>query len=599
MFARLVSGAIAQPEMAKANAALDAPAAERFLLACNRKENDEHWASDDRQWVGRASMSERHRFLLLKPPAGLHFDHFNVLVMGVRGPGLLRRAVETLEAMREAALSYTRADGGWSKSVGLYLHCYPFNSVQALHLHVVDLAAVGPTFTALSHKNLQLDAALEVLREELESPPVLPLRGTSPRQSPLASWPPSPRASPRGVSSAARGSPLASPRRRRPAPNAAALAAATAVAAARNGAGSPGRLESPAQSAALAAAACGRRRRAAARLSRRAAVAASPLHLHGAAAGVAARSRPRRRVTGRLARTGTRWHGRPRRARASGTTDGRRATLRRRRRRRASKRQRGGGRSTGWSAPRRARRRPCKRCGGARRGGRSWSDATRRLRHRCGGEGGRRAAGGWDDDAEAAAWAADEEESARQLRRHTSATRLQSLHRGRSARRLVGALHAAAEVAEAHADVAAEEAEEAAEEAADAEVVAAQAEAEAEEAEAAARAMFCMEAEAEKEAAALSLQSGMRARWARKDVEKRRERAAEAARKPRGGGASARRAADRARRRRPREGGAIRGSSRLSSGPRGSFRREDRVAGRTGGFVTRPWDAASILACCR
>ena len=69
----------------------------------------------------------------------------------------------TLEAMREAALAYTRADGGWSTSVGLYLHCYPLNSVQ-LHLHIVDLAAVGPTHEHLSHKNLPLDAALEVLR---------------------------------------------------------------------------------------------------------------------------------------------------------------------------------------------------------------------------------------------------------------------------------------------------------------------------------------------------------------------------------------------------------------------------------------------------
>ena len=66
VFARLVSGAMAQPEMAAANALLDGPAAARFLLACNRKEADEHWASDAEEWVGKASMAERHRFLLLK-----------------------------------------------------------------------------------------------------------------------------------------------------------------------------------------------------------------------------------------------------------------------------------------------------------------------------------------------------------------------------------------------------------------------------------------------------------------------------------------------------------------------------------------------------
>ena len=152
-----------QPEMAAANALLDGPAAARFLLACNRKENDEHWA-DGREWVGKASMSARHRFLLIKD---LSWRWFNCLTFGMRGGAALAEAVATLEAMREAALAYTRADGGWSTSVGLYLHCYPFNSVQALHLHIVDLGATGPTFDALAHKNLPLDDVLHVLRAEL------------------------------------------------------------------------------------------------------------------------------------------------------------------------------------------------------------------------------------------------------------------------------------------------------------------------------------------------------------------------------------------------------------------------------------------------
>ena len=163
VFARLASGAMTQPEMAAANALLDGPAAARFLLACNRKENDEHWA-DGGEWQGKASMSARHRFLLLKD---LSWRWFNCLTFGIDGGKALAEAVATLEAMRDAALSYTRADGGWSTSVGLYLHCYPFNSVQALHLHIVDLGATGPTFDALAHKNLPLDDVLHVLRAEL------------------------------------------------------------------------------------------------------------------------------------------------------------------------------------------------------------------------------------------------------------------------------------------------------------------------------------------------------------------------------------------------------------------------------------------------
>ena len=163
VFARLASGAMTQPEMAAANALLDGPAAARFLLACNRKENDEHWA-DGGEWQGKASMSARHRFLLLKD---LSWRWFNCLTFGIGGGAALAEAVATLEAMRDAALAYTRAEGGWSTSVGLYLHCYPFNSVQALHLHIVDLGATGPTFDALAHKNLPLDDVLHVLRAEL------------------------------------------------------------------------------------------------------------------------------------------------------------------------------------------------------------------------------------------------------------------------------------------------------------------------------------------------------------------------------------------------------------------------------------------------
>ena len=49
LFARLGSGAMVQPEMESANAALAAltpEAAARYVLCCNRPENDAHWESD-------------------------------------------------------------------------------------------------------------------------------------------------------------------------------------------------------------------------------------------------------------------------------------------------------------------------------------------------------------------------------------------------------------------------------------------------------------------------------------------------------------------------------------------------------------------------
>ena len=35
--------------------------AERFMIARNLPDNDKHWESNEKQWVGKASMSERHR----------------------------------------------------------------------------------------------------------------------------------------------------------------------------------------------------------------------------------------------------------------------------------------------------------------------------------------------------------------------------------------------------------------------------------------------------------------------------------------------------------------------------------------------------------
>ena len=369
---------MAQPEMAAANALLDAPAAERFLLACNRKENDEHWASDDRQWVGRASMSERHRFLLLKPPAGLDFDHFNVLVMGVRGPGLLRRG---------------GGDARGDARGGARVHARRRRLVEVGRplppLLPVQLGAGAPPAHRRPrrrrphlHRTLPQEPAA---RRRPRSPPGrarvaagLAAAGHVAAAVAARVAATSPRASPRGRDARRAGSPLASPRGAG-GPNAAALAAAAAVAAARTSAARRAGSQI-AQSAALAAAA----RTAAAR-------GGSPL-APSSRGGVATpastarrrsrpRSRPRRRVTGRLARTGTRWHGRPRRAQRAVRRAG------------GARRCGGGGGDEhpsdvgaaavgqrGWSAPRRARRRPCKRCsGGAQRGGRSWSDETRRF----------------------------------------------------------------------------------------------------------------------------------------------------------------------------------------------------------------------------
>ena len=165
VFARVGSGVMTQSGMEVENAALKALGT-RFAIACNRPENDEHWASADPEWVAKASMSQRHRFMTTRD---MTWTWFNVLTFGIEGDAAsLREAIETLAAMQEAASAFASATPGWEpKRLGLFFHCYPHNSVNSLHMHLVDLGATGPAFAHHAHKNLPAEAVMAVLRQEL------------------------------------------------------------------------------------------------------------------------------------------------------------------------------------------------------------------------------------------------------------------------------------------------------------------------------------------------------------------------------------------------------------------------------------------------
>ena len=104
----------------------------------------------------------------------------------------LERNIETLESartclltMREAAYAFVKEDAKsgpkWSlrtketkeskeqlADIGLFFNCYPHCSVNSLHLHIVDLSEVGPTYYACSHKNLPMDMVLTALDKEIK-----------------------------------------------------------------------------------------------------------------------------------------------------------------------------------------------------------------------------------------------------------------------------------------------------------------------------------------------------------------------------------------------------------------------------------------------
>lgn len=182
IFARVAAGEMKQTGTEEENAALGA-FKDKFVVCRNLPVNDEMWDSPDPEWLGKAAMSRRHCFLTTRD---LHWRWFNVLVFGLveadsesGGQKALQEAVEELEAMRTAALAVAAGSSGWPKpeNVGLFLHVFGHNSVNSLHLHMVDMTELGPSFFKMAYKNCPLDAAIRVLREELAA--LSPLPATS------------------------------------------------------------------------------------------------------------------------------------------------------------------------------------------------------------------------------------------------------------------------------------------------------------------------------------------------------------------------------------------------------------------------------------
>lgn len=168
VFARIAAGKMSQPDF-QAQQELLGDYKQKFIICSNRPENDVHWDSEDVEWVGKASMSRRHKLLIIKD---LHWQWFNALIFGLvpekQGGLPTKVVVSTLEVMKAAALTYTK-NAGWGGNTGLFVHVFGHNSVNSLHLHILDMSELGPTFWKLDRRNCPLDAVIQVLHEEMAS----------------------------------------------------------------------------------------------------------------------------------------------------------------------------------------------------------------------------------------------------------------------------------------------------------------------------------------------------------------------------------------------------------------------------------------------
>lgn len=131
-----------------------------FMIVHNRQSEYDAWddaSSGGGAMAGPDDGGPGHVFMTTK---NMDWHLFNCISLGMKDTDL-----EFLERMREAAMMYAN-DRTWTR-VGLYFHCFPLNSVQSLHLHIVNLDAVGVHFHRQSGKNLPLGAVITELKNSV------------------------------------------------------------------------------------------------------------------------------------------------------------------------------------------------------------------------------------------------------------------------------------------------------------------------------------------------------------------------------------------------------------------------------------------------
>ena len=107
-------------------------------------------------------MSQHHQFVGVK---AMDWDKFNALTFGY-GPGGVDESLQMLDELETIANTWATARGIPRANLGCYFHIYPFNSVQSLHMHMVDTrqSNLGAAWAKNTHKNMPL----EMVRRYLE-----------------------------------------------------------------------------------------------------------------------------------------------------------------------------------------------------------------------------------------------------------------------------------------------------------------------------------------------------------------------------------------------------------------------------------------------
>ena len=128
-----------------------------FVVCHNRPENDIRWNDPSHSAASMAGPDDYgpgHVFITTKI---MKWSYFNITTI------ILLEHLTFLKALKFAGLCYAKSRN-W-KNPGLFFHCFPHNSVQSLHLHVMNLDNCGFNYERNKHKNISIDHCIELIED--------------------------------------------------------------------------------------------------------------------------------------------------------------------------------------------------------------------------------------------------------------------------------------------------------------------------------------------------------------------------------------------------------------------------------------------------
>ena len=131
----------------------------KYIILRNKEEYGGIGPQDSNWLIAKenedASMSAYHQFIGIKDTS---WQYFNALTFGLEISESYKSVLNMFNELEIIANLWAKKNNIPKEYLGCYFHIYPFNSVQSLHMHMIDLRKenLGKAYFKSCHKNMPL-----------------------------------------------------------------------------------------------------------------------------------------------------------------------------------------------------------------------------------------------------------------------------------------------------------------------------------------------------------------------------------------------------------------------------------------------------------